>query len=508
MEHPAPVLFDDLDPGRPWSPAGRPTLNTSVAGMSSPPSAVELSPHQAHWPQSLPHASPLHSLAAGPFFHHHQPHRANPDEPLPPPAPQPQMQGGGGGGEWGNIFSAPLEPAMFQALAASGVLGPAGGTPSSLPAGPGPVRHRGAHMPTFLPAHNAAWPNPPPGSYPTYPPPNMAGMNPPNGGPYRARKGSVGVPPYPASGRPGESRHVSRRSDGGIANDPMAVGGSFSESAPIGFAAHARRSSGDDGFHPGSVPGSFDRYRGHDRPPPGVPTTLWMSPVSSASPSLAASPVTGPYGSVNSLMMNHAENGAASSHVAFHGTHGDSNYTESTSSSYPATPVDPKQSPLFPDVSADVLLSGTSLVGSPELEISDADLEGIDAEQLAKDDPATAHALKMYRAGMTPQIDNLTWKMKALALKRKKDDETKMMAYITENGGAPEGERPPAAPSEDPAPAQVQVKQEPESADSSRGRTMSKGKGKVSIVGFDGKNQDGDEDTWVSPYASACGGMF
>ncbi|EIN11585.1 hypothetical protein PUNSTDRAFT_83261 [Punctularia strigosozonata HHB-11173 SS5] len=380
-------------------------------------------------------------------------------------------------------------------------------------------------------------------------------MSAPSGGPYRVRKGSVGMAAA-AAAQP-YARHASRRSDGNIVGPDLlgnvvVVGSPYADhnnhNGGGGFGPHSRRSSsGDDGggggFHPGSVPGSFDHYRGTgggDRPPAGVHPSLWMSPASSASPSLAASPVTGPYGSVNALMMSqqqqqprshsdgngntptHNGAGGASSPVASslrggrHAQSGSSNgaaaTTDSTSSSYPVTPIDPKQSPLFPDVSADALLGagggGGLLLGAggspPELlqEISDADLEGIDPEQLAQDDPATAQALKMYRAGMTPQMDNLTWRMKALALKRKKEDEVKMMAYIAEGGvgggaGGGEGEKQQQQQQQQAdgeEKEEVQVKTESEGSDGARGRTMSKGKGKVSIVGFDGKNQDGDDD--------------
>lgn len=83
----------------------------------------------------------------------------------------------------------------------------------------------------------------------------------------------------------------------------------------------------------------------------------------------------------------------------------------------------------------------------------------------------------------------------ALALKKKKDDETKL--------GGQSGEKSEQA--------SVHVKQEPgevvgdavsstteetkgEEVGEERGRRIDKGKAKVSVVGFDGANQDGTED--------------
>jgi GATA-binding protein, other eukaryote len=91
-------------------------------------------------------------------------------------------------------------------------------------------------------------------------------------------------------------------------------------------------------------------------------------------------------------------------------------------------------------------------------------------------------------------MENLTWRMMALALKKKKDsDETKQGGRAAELGQD-----------------EVQVKKEPgEVVDGAvspitetkgvevgeeRGRRIDKGKTKVSVVGFDGANQDCTED--------------
>jgi hypothetical protein len=91
-------------------------------------------------------------------------------------------------------------------------------------------------------------------------------------------------------------------------------------------------------------------------------------------------------------------------------------------------------------------------------------------------------------------MENLTWRMMALALKKRKDSDE-----MRQGGQAGELEE-----------AGVQVKTEPgEVVDGAvslatenkgaevgeeRGRRIDKGKTKVSVVGFDGANQDNAED--------------
>jgi len=148
------------------------------------------------------------------------------------------------------------------------------------------------------------------------------------------------------------------------------------------------------------------------------------------------------------------------------------------------------------------------LSGSPDLHstaLSPTDASQYDPEQLAKDDPLATKVWKMYartKANLphAQRMENLTWRMMALALKKKKDDETKL--------GGQTGEKPEQFI--------VHVKQEPgevvgDAVSSTteetkgvevgeeRGRRIDKGKAKVSVVGFDGANQDGTEDDeWVA----------
>jgi len=143
------------------------------------------------------------------------------------------------------------------------------------------------------------------------------------------------------------------------------------------------------------------------------------------------------------------------------------------------------------------------LSGSPDLRsiaLSPTDACQCDPEQLAKDDPLATQVWKMYartKANLphAQRMENLTWRMMALALKKRKDsdDETKQGVRAGELGQD-----------------EVQVKKEPgEVVDGAvspiteikgvevgeeRGRRIDKGKTKVSVVGFDGANQDCTED--------------
>ena len=98
------------------------------------------------------------------------------------------------------------------------------------------------------------------------------------------------------------------------------------------------------------------------------------------------------------------------------------------------------------------------------------------------------------------RMENLTWRMMALALKKKKEDEGREKERAKEKnrdaeaqkGGGPgssqsSGEK--AAEGTGPSTGGAETAQETE-----RGRTIDKGKARVQVVGFDGANQDGPEE--------------
>ncbi|KAG5645209.1 hypothetical protein DXG03_006727 [Asterophora parasitica] len=115
-----------------------------------------------------------------------------------------------------------------------------------------------------------------------------------------------------------------------------------------------------------------------------------------------------------------------------------------------------------------------------------------DPGQLAKEDPLATQVWKMYaRTKATlpnaQRMENLTWRMMALALKKKKEEDDEAAAKEKENAEA-----------ESPVPeahAESEGELEVVRASDERGRRIGKGKARVRVVGFDGTNQDGfDED--------------
>jgi len=181
----------------------------------------------------------------------------------------------------------------------------------------------------------------------------------------------------------------------------------------------------------------------------------------------------------------------------------------------PEASVRPDTSSVYSDIFSDSLFTSrhrtdtTSsfpspvLSGSPDLHstaLSPIDANQCDPEQLAKDDPLATKVWKMYartKANLphAQRMENLTWRMMALALKKKKDDETKVGGQAgekPEQASVPDkketgevfGDRVSSATEEI---KRVEVGEE-------RGRRIDKGKTKVSVVGFDGANQDSTED--------------
>ena len=252
----------------------------------------------------------------------------------------------------------------------------------------------------------------------------------------------------------------------------------------------------------------------------GLPPSLWMSP-SSTSPSTPIEPYAPFHAVTMSRDSSVAGNGLTPSLPETHRPSCISNFSESPKS--PETSVRPDASSVYSDIFSDSLFPsrhGTDatssfpspvLSGSPDLystALSPTDVSQCDPEQLAKDDPLATKVWKMYartKANLphAQRMENLTWRMMALALKKKKDDETRQ--------GGQAGETLEQT--------SVHVKKEPgEVADEAvslttenmgagvgeeRGRRIDKGKTKVSVEGFDGANQDSTEDDeWVAPSSS------
>ncbi|KAG1777746.1 hypothetical protein EV702DRAFT_969303 [Suillus placidus] len=195
----------------------------------------------------------------------------------------------------------------------------------------------------------------------------------------------------------------------------------------------------------------------------GLPPSLWMSPASTT-------PSTPLYPPLTQLTIpSHPE-------------------PSPLSSNKPSSPSESK-SAIFSDIFSDDLFgsphpdhapstfTSPRLSGSPDL---DSPFDESDPEKLAKQDPLATQVWKMYarqKANLphAQRMENITWRMMALALKKKKEEED---AAANANSDI----KSEALPTPIPDP------------DEGRGRRIDKGKAKVQIVGFDGTNQDGVED--------------
>lgn len=119
-----------------------------------------------------------------------------------------------------------------------------------------------------------------------------------------------------------------------------------------------------------------------------------------------------------------------------------------------------------------------------------------DGEELAKQDPLAAQVWKMYastRAGLpqAQRMEHLTWRMMALAIRKKRDEEGPNFVedpahQLGQLGLSPTSMAPPSN-------VPWSAVQESDAV-TNRGRTMGKGKAKVTVVGFDDGKQDPTEE--------------
>lgn len=136
------------------------------------------------------------------------------------------------------------------------------------------------------------------------------------------------------------------------------------------------------------------------------------------------------------------------------------------------------------------------LSGSPDLKSFDLPGSDTDAEQLAKEDPLATQVWKMYaRTKATlphaQRMENLTWRMMALALKKKKEEEERIKSEELRSPSLHEQRVMFSKDDGALSPNSTDDNDQP----SERGRSFGKGKARVQVVGFDGTNQDGVEDT-------------
>ncbi|KAI0066118.1 hypothetical protein BV25DRAFT_1835812 [Artomyces pyxidatus] len=393
---------------------------------------------------------------------------------------------------------------MFARLEANGVLGPvsAGGTPSSVPMAPASSRYPHPH--SRVDAHA--------GRQSHLRHPHFSGPN------HQYQKAPQ---PYPTTTYvKGKSHSVSGPSFAPILPRPHSSSLSgYPEGKPplsdIDGGAHSRQGSSGSGasgnFSPQHTFPTYDY--GTDFPltggRAGLPPSLWMSPTST-SPSTPGAEYA-PFSSVDISRGSSIIGGSSAPYVSR--APESSRYSDSPTS--PGTSRPEGTSSMFSDMFTDSFFGsrpttehGAStfpspvLSGSPELKssaLSPTDASGFDPDQMQKEDPLATQVWKMYartKANLphAQRMENLTWRMMALALKKKKEEEARLAG---QTGEEEEGD--------------VTVKTEPVegavSGSSSgkegskeggegeeRGRRIDKRKTKVSVVGFDGDNQDGTEE--------------
>lgn len=140
------------------------------------------------------------------------------------------------------------------------------------------------------------------------------------------------------------------------------------------------------------------------------------------------------------------------------------------------------------------------MAGSPVLQSTDLDA---DPDKLAKEDPLATQVWKMYartKASLphAQRMENLTWRMMALALKKRKEDEGNKVPE-TDSLLSSDPIKQKDASSMRMSDHQPEAQSESNGESSERGRRIDKGKTRVRVVGFEGINQDGIEESDVVP---------
>ncbi|KAH9961238.1 hypothetical protein BC827DRAFT_333803 [Russula dissimulans] len=472
---------DDL-PKPAWSSTPRPTLITALSTQSPSNGIANHSPHLSASLSSQSYSSPW--LLS--------PQLASPDFPTSYHSSIPSLSHTP---DWFDIFSSPLNPEMFAHLATTGVLGPIAGTSNGLSSNvASPSR-----LQTSFPSQDAQ------GSQQDRPSDSFASPLHPYQKPILSGHAAL-----PSHGVKPKSRHPIITD---ISSPAVRTRNTSHNGLPDGkhngdVGTHSRQGSAGSAVSSTYLP-PFYTTPGFGSNPgitagrsnAGLPPTLWMSPTST-SPS---TPNIEPYAPYHTLTMSHDSsvgNGLTPSLSEVQGTSHIPSFKDSPKS--PGGSIRPDPSSMYSDILSDSLFAsrpGTDgastfpspvLSGSPDLQsiaLSPIDASQCNPEQLAKDDPLATQVWKMYtrtKANLphAHRMENLTWRMMALTLKKRKDDDTK------QGGQAAEPEQ-----------VVVRVKKEPEENEGvgveigeARGRRIDKGKTKVSVVGFDGANQDSTED--------------
>ncbi|KAF8625403.1 hypothetical protein AX15_005369 [Amanita polypyramis BW_CC] len=460
-----------------WSPTTpRPSLDTASLSNGLTSSTEQSSSTRPHVPSILVSSS------------HHLSHSSpkNTSQLDQPSTVQPISNT-----DWANIFSAPLDPSVFAVLAANGNLdqdSPGQYSSSSF--------NSNAHsrlLPILMPGQSStvgSW-----SQSPTAYAHSLAVREKP------ALPHSTTIP----SSRPYINTHKVIRADD-RRSDPQSRS-LFTNSSTLTQSEHGIPSRNVQSYEMALNRTVFDGASFEQSPAFSysgehsnirLPPSLWMSPVSSpnSTPSATCGVLNEP--SIPTLPDTSSRR---------------SNIVQSPIS--PASASVDSKSTLFTEIFSDELFHSHSaslspnattpftsprVAGSPVLQSTALDA---DPDKLAKEDPLATQVWKLFARtkASLPQaqrMENLTWRMMALALKKRKEDEG---GKWSDKGGFLSSE---PAKQKDVLPAQVPDRQpgsEPGTGgeSSERGRRIDKGKARVRVVGFEGTNQDSTEEPDIVP---------
>ncbi|GJJ06530.1 hypothetical protein Clacol_000722 [Clathrus columnatus] len=265
-------------------------------------------------------------------------------------------------------------------------------------------------------------------------------------------------------------------------------------------------------------PSSSSRYGAHVTPsdtsgvPPSrsmnhaLPPSLWMSPTPTTQPSQPGLTL-----SINPIFPN------PSSYISSMSQSSTPTFTDRPSSR--TTTVSGPKSPSISDIlSEEFFLTATKQPpvsnlpppltfpspprsgGSPDLSSSGGSDE-VDTDILAKEDPLATQVWKMYartKANLphAQRMENLTWRMMALALRKKREEEARRESEgKLDIKSEPLAEKGDLTADQNSSTENTKGVTDAKDEASSRGRRIDKGKAKTRVEGFDDGKQEEDADS-------------
>ena len=280
--------------------------------------------------------------------------------------------------------------------------------------------------------------------------------------------------PVVDNGRPGEGRSIAS-GDNLVQAPSMRRHSSYQERAALSDPERSTNISAVS-----SLDYSTDFLLHGQRSQFALPPSLWMSPTSLSTSGIGFPP------SFDSPLLMNSRTPASETGSSLHGPRSPLSADDSKSATSPTVFADDFFGTHGVSLSDHVLspFPSPKISGSPDLKPVDP---CGDHEQLAKADPLATQVWKMYtRTKATlphaQRMENLSWRMMALALKKKKEDEESKALERAELQKSQSESR-----TSDPPPVSDEATNE-------RGRRIDKGKARVRVVGFDGTSQDDVDD--------------